>query len=270
MLIVMKIGGKVLRENLPQIADDIKAFMGKGENKIVLVHGGGIEVTSISQKLGVTPKFVVSPEGFRSRYTDKETIEIYNMVMSGKINKHIVSTLQSRGIQSVGLSGADGSLLKAKRKGRIVIVDERNRKRVVDGGFTGKVYEINAQLLTTLINNGYVPVVAPVAISEQFELLNIDGDRAAAQVAGALKADKFVLLTDVEGVMLNGKILQKMKTSEAKEVLPMIGPGMITKIYAAIEALNLGAKETIIISGLIKTPISSAINHENGTVITHE
>jgi acetylglutamate/LysW-gamma-L-alpha-aminoadipate kinase len=270
MLIVTKMGGKVLRENLPQIANDIKALKGNAENKIVLVHGGGIEVTAIAQKLGVTPKFVVSPEGFRSRYTDKETIEIYNMVMSGKINKHIVSTLQSLGIQSVGLSGADGSLLKAKRKDRIIIVDERNRKRVIDGGFTGKVHEVNVQLLTTLINNGYVPVIAPVAISEQFELLNVDGDRAAAQVAGALKADKFVLLTDVEGVMLNGKTLQKINVSEAKETLPKIGPGMITKVYAAIEAINLGVKEAIIVSGFIKTPISSAINHESGTVITHE
>lgn len=269
MLIVMKIGGKVLRENLPQIVDDIKAVMGKAENKIVLVHGGGIEVTNIAQKLGVTPKFVVSPEGFRSRYTDKETIEIYNMVMSGKINKHIVSTLQSRGIQSVGLSGADGSLLKAKRKGRIVIVDERNRKKVVDGGYTGKVEEVNTQLLTILINNGYVPVIAPVAISEQFEPLNVDGDRAAAQTAGALKADKLVLLTDVEGVMLNGKPLQNINTSEAKEILSKIGPGMITKVYAAIEAINLGAKEAIIVSGLIRTPVSSAINHESGTVVTY-
>ncbi|MEM2994847.1 MAG: [LysW]-aminoadipate/[LysW]-glutamate kinase [Candidatus Bathyarchaeia archaeon] len=270
MLVVTKMGGKVLRGNLPQIADDIKAFVSKAENKIVLVHGGGIEVTAIAQKFGVPPKFVVSPEGFRSRYTDKETIEIYNMVMSGKINKHVVSTLQSRGIQSVGLSGADGSLLKAKRKSRIVIVDERNRKKVIDGGFTGKVEEVNTQLLITLINSGYVPVIAPVAISENYELLNVDGDRAAAQVAGALKADKFILLTDVEGVLLNGKPIQKINVSEAKETLPKIGAGMITKVYAAVEALNLGAKEAIIVSGLIKTPISSAINHESGTVITNE
>jgi len=269
MLIVVKVGGKVLQSNLSEVAKDVKDIVCKGEDNVVFVHGGGAEVTLIAQKLGLEQKFVTSPEGFRSRYTDKDTVETYNMVMSGKINKTVVLTFQSLGIPSVGLSGVDGSLLKAKRKEKIIVVDERGRKRVVDAGFSGKICKVETGLLKLLIENGYVPVISPVAIGEKFELLNVDGDRAAANIAGALQADRLILLTDVDGVMLDGKVLERLKLSEVKGILPKIGAGMSTKIHAATEALNLGVKEAIIASGLRKSPISSSIKHESGTVIIH-
>ena len=268
MLIVVKAGGKVLKSNLSEIADDVKNMVCNGGDNIVFVHGGGIEVTLIAEKLGRKQRFMISPKGFRSRYTDKDTAEIYNMVMSGKINKNIVSTFQSRGVLSIGISGVDGLLLKAKRKQRIVIIDERGRKRVADGGFTGKICKVNSELLKIFIENGYVPVVSPVAVGDEFELLNVDSDRAAASIAGALKADRLVFLTDVRGVMLHGKLLEKIKLSETKDIPSKIGVGMSTKVYAAAEAVGLGVEKVIIASGLRTSPISSATKHEDGTVIT--
>lgn len=268
MLIVVKIGGSILQEDVSKIISDIKNALAK--NQLILVHGGGKEVTEIAERLGKEQEFVVSPEGFRSRYTDKDTVEIYTMVMVGKINKQIVLTLQGHGINAVGLSGLDGSLIHAKRKKRIVVVDENGRRRVIDGGYTGTISKINDLLLRLLLDNGYTPVVAPVAMSEEFEPLNVDGDRTAAYIAGTLKADRLILLTDVEGLIRNGKVIPKLSISEVEEILPKIGRGMITKVYAATEALKMGVGEVLISSGLRQLPISSSLNYECGTVISRE
>ena len=267
MLLVIKMGGSILKEGAStELVADLKNLL--KDNQVVLVHGGGVEVTEIAKKLGKEQKFIISPEGFRSRYTDKETIEIYSMVMAGKINKQIVLALQSQGISAVGLSGLDAKILQAERKKRIIEVDEKGRKRVIDGGYTGKINTVNTELLQLLLKNNYVPIVTPIATSEDFEPLNVDGDRTAAIVAGALKADKLVLLTDVPGLMLKGERIPKIGSGEVKEVLSSIGAGMSTKVHAGLEALNNGVNEVLITSGTGKNPISSALNHETGTVIT--
>jgi acetylglutamate/LysW-gamma-L-alpha-aminoadipate kinase len=269
MLLVIKMGGSILKEGASsELVADLKALV--KEHKLVLVHGGGAEVTETAAQLGKEQRFIVSPEGFRSRYTDKETIEIYTMVMAGKINKQIVSALQSQGIAAVGLSGLDGALLKAERKKRLIIVDDRGRKKVIDGGYTGKINEVKVDLLGLLLEKGYVPVVTPIAMSEEFEPLNVDGDRTAAVVAGALKADRLILLTDVEGLLLKGKPVPKITAAEAEGALSSIGKGMSTKVHAALEALNQGVKEVLVTSGVRQQPISSALNHEAGTVMTSE
>ena len=268
MLIIVKIGGSILKEVPSELVSDMKEIL--QQNQIVLVHGGGKGVTSVASKLGKEQQFVVSPTGFRSRYTDKETMKIFTMVMAGKINKQIVSALQRQEIPVIGLSGLDGYLVRAKRKKRLVIVDKRGRKRVIDGGYTGKVIQVNASLLRLLLENGYVPAIAPVAVGEEYEPLNVDADRTAANVAGALKADKLILLTDVEGLTLDGEVVPKLVVSEVEEALPKIGGGMITKVYAAMEAIEQGVCEVVISSGVRKTPISSSLNHESGTVISRE
>src|SRR4030067_142721 len=208
MLIVVKMGGSILKEGASStLVADLKALV--AEHKLVLVHGGGAEVTETAAKLGKQQQFIVSPEGFRSRYTDKETIEIHTMVMAGKLNKQIVLALQSQGIPAVGLSGLDGAILKAERKKKLVAVDERGRKKVIDGGYTGKISEVNVNLIKFLLEKEYVPIVTPIAMSEDFEPLNVDGDRTAAFVAGALKADRLGLLTAGQGLMLKGEPIQK-------------------------------------------------------------
>lgn len=269
MLIVIKMGGSILKKGASsEIVSDLKTLV--KDHKLVLVHGGGAEVTEIATTLGKEQKFIVSPQGFRSRYTDKDTIAIFTMVMAGKINKQIVTALQRQSIPAVGLSGLDGYLLKAERKKRLIIVDERGRKKVIDGGYTGKINKVNVDLLCLLLDNGYVPIVTPIAMSEEFEPLNVDGDRTAAIVAGALKADSLVLLTDVEGLLMREKLVPKITAAEADEALSSIGKGMSTKVHAALEALKQGVNEVLVTSGAKKQPISSALKHKSGTVITNE
>lgn len=269
MLIVIKIGGNVAKEiNSSELIPDLKSLL--QENRIVLVHGGGDEVTEIASKLGKEQKFVTSPEGFRSRYTDRETVEIYTMVIAGKINKQVVLALQSAGIPAFGLSGLDGALIRANRKKKIIVVDEVGRKRVIDGGYSGKISEVDPRPIELILENGFIPVIAPVALGEECEPLNVDADRTAAYVAASLKADKLVLLTDVDGLMLEGKVIPQLNVSDVEKILTKIGPGMITKVYAAMEAVNMGVSEAIIANGLRNSPISSAVRHSCGTVIKSE
>ena len=269
MLLVIKLGGSILKQGAgADLVVDLKEVA--KTNKVVLVHGGGVEVTEVASKLGKEQKFIVSPEGFRSRYTDKETIEIYTMVMAGKINKQIVLALEAQGIAAVGITGLDASILKAERKTKLIAVDERGRKKVMDGGYTGKITGVNSELINLLLEKNYVPIITPIAVSQDFEPLNVDGDRTAAVVAGALKADRLILLTDVKGLMLKGEHVSRIGATEIKEVRSLIGQGMSTKVHAALEALSQGVKEVLVTSGSGKAPITDALDHKVGTVITGE
>jgi acetylglutamate/LysW-gamma-L-alpha-aminoadipate kinase len=266
-MIVIKFGGSVLNELHPSIIEDLRQI--SQNEKVVLVHGGGNEVTNMATKLGKEQKFIVSPSGIRSRFTDKETAEIYTMVMSGKINKIIVKMMVEAGIKAVGISGIDAGILRAIRKAKLTVLNEKGRKMIVEGGYTGKIQAVETPLLNILTENGYLPVVSPIALSENYEFLNVDGDRAAAYIAGNLKADKVIFLTNVNGLHLDDKLVKNLTASQAKEALPKIGFGMEKKILASTEALMLGAKEVIISSGKVSNPITSAIDHEDCTVISN-
>jgi acetylglutamate/LysW-gamma-L-alpha-aminoadipate kinase len=266
-MIVIKFGGSVLNELHPSIIEDLCQI--SQNEKVVLVHGGGNEVTNMATKLGKEQKFIVSPSGIRSRFTDKETAEIYTMVMSGKINKIIVKMMVEAGIKAVGISGIDAGILRAIRKAKLTVLNEKGRKMIIEGGYTGKIQAVETPLLNILTENGYLPVVSPIALSENYEFLNVDGDRAAAYIAGNLKADKVIFLTNVNGLHLDDKLVKNLTASQAKEALPKIGFGMEKKILASTEALMLGAKEVIISSGKVSNPITSAIGHEDCTVISN-
>jgi acetylglutamate/LysW-gamma-L-alpha-aminoadipate kinase len=266
MVLVIKIGDKVMKSVFSEGAlDDLGRI--SLQMPTVLVHGGGNTVTGIAEKLGVEQKFVTSPEGFRSRYTDAETIQVFTMVMAGKINKEIVRRLQSRKIPALGLSGLDGGLIRAERKKRLVVKDERGRRRVIQGGYTGKVTYVDGSLLQTLLGAGYVPVIAPVALGSENDPLNLDGDRTAAYVAGALKADLLLLLTDVEGVTIAGSVIRHFGAAEAKRNMPNLGPGMTTKVYAALEALSMGVGKVKISSGCMENPFTTAMKDQTGTSV---
>ena len=250
----------------PSIVEDIRALRESGK-KLVLVHGGGDQVTEVAEKLGKKQQFISSPEGIKSRYTDKETAEIFTMVMSGLLAKQILQTLEKNGIQSISLTGIDGMLLRAQRKKKLIIMDERGRKIAIDGGFTGKISEVNTPFLEMLLSNGVIPLVSPVAVGDEFELLNVDGDRACSHIAGALKADNAIFLTDREGLILDNMVVENMTTKEAREALPRIGPGMDKKVIAAVEAVEMGATRSVIGSGLKEHPLQGA-QEGRGTVIT--
>jgi acetylglutamate/LysW-gamma-L-alpha-aminoadipate kinase len=234
---------------------------------VALVHGGGDMVTDMAKKLGKEQVFVMSPEGFKSRYTDRETAEIYAMMMAGAINTKIVGTLQSFGINAIGLSGFDAGLIRAERKKRLVVVDEKGRKLAIEGGYTGKVTSVNSALLELVMKEGLTPVVSPLAMGMEYEPLNIDGDRTTANVAKAIKADVVIYLTDVEGVLQDGKVIRKIGALEVDGLLEKIGPGMSTKIHAAVEAIKGGVGRAIITSGFADKPLTSALEGNKGTVI---
>jgi len=267
-MITIKIGGSVVDNLHPSTILDIKKVV--ESEGVILVHGGGKEVTKVCKQLGKEPKFVTSPSGIKSRYTDKETAEIFTMVMAGRINKAIVQMLQKNGINAIGLSGVDGKIIQAERKKKLLIINEKGRKQAIDGGYTGKIKEINSNLIKSLLDQGLTPVISPIAISEESEFLNVDGDRAAAYVAGKVGTDKVLFITDVDGLLMDDKLVTKLTLAEAKEIRPKIGPGMEKKILASTEALDMGVKEALIANGQKENPISSAISHDNCTVIQNE
>ncbi len=263
--IVCKIGGSVIDGVDPSIIEDIKVIRASGRG-LILVHGGGDQVTEVAEKLGKQQKFVTSPEGIKSRYTDRETSEIFTMVMSGLLAKQISQTLEKNGVDCISLTGLDGALLRADRKKKLIIIDERGRKVAIDGGYTGKINQVNTRLLELLIASGLVPIVSPIAVGEEWELLNVDGDRACSHIAGAMKADAAVFLTDTDGLILDGGVVARLDSGKAREALPRIGSGMDKKVLAAAEAVEMGTKRSIISSGKKEHPLQNALDG-NGTVI---
>jgi len=264
--LVVKVGGRVLKSGVESVLRDLVELWRAGE-KIILVHGGGDIVTEYSRRMGVEPKFVISPGGVRSRYTSLEELEVYVMVMAGKVNKEIVAKLNAMKCRAIGISGADGPTIVAERKKRIIVVDERGRKRVIEGGYTGRIVRVETQLLNQLLSNNYLAVVAPIAIDDEGTLLNVDGDQAALKIATSMKAGKVVILTDVEGLMVDGELIKEIKVGEARELIPRIGPGMNRKIIEAVEAVEAGVGEVIIASGLHENPVTRALANQ-GTRIT--
>ncbi len=264
MRVVVKIGGRALDSNLERIVESIARH--SRSHELFIVHGGGDKVTRYSLKMGVEPRFVVSPSGVRSRYTSLEELEVYVMVMAGKINKEIVAKLYEKGVKAVGLTGADGELLVAERKKRIIIVDERGRKRVIEGGYTGRIIRVNKSLIEKLAEMGYTIVIAPIAVSVEGELLNVDGDQAACSVAGALKSDYLVMLTDVEGLILNGELIRKLRVNEVDDAASKAGFGMNRKLLMIKKALEEGVGKAVIASGLTRDPVGEALAGK-GTVI---
>jgi len=138
---------------------------------------------------------------------------------------------------------------------------------IIDGGYTGKVSNIDTRLIDILLNNGYLPVISPIALGDDYEFLNIDGDRAAASVAGALESATVIFITNVSGLIMEEKLVNYLTLDEAKKLLPKIGPGMEKKVLASTEALTLGVKKSVIASGSVKNPLLSALSHNNCTVI---
>ncbi|MCS7111325.1 MAG: [LysW]-aminoadipate/[LysW]-glutamate kinase [Ignisphaera sp.] len=265
MTIIVKVGGRVLNNNIDSIVEDA-VNLSKDRN-VVLVHGGGDIVSEFCKKLGVEPKFVISPEGIRSRYTDERELEVYVMVMAGRINKSIVSKFKSLGCRAVGITGADGPTLLAERKKRIVVVDERGRKRVIDGGYTGRIISVNTELINILLEKKYVVIIAPIAVDDEGVLLNVDGDQAAYAIASALKVESLVILTDVDGVIIDNNIVREIRTSEISEIVKRIGPGMNRKVLMAEKALENGVGRIVIASGNISSPITNALRGGGTSIV---
>ncbi len=269
VLIIIKIGGKLISEadNLSEVINDIKEL--SIDNEIVLVHGGGPQINQLLDKVGKEVVMIKSVSGFLSRFTDKETVELATMVMAGSLNKYLVGKLQELGLNAVGLSGLDGKIVHAIRKDKLKVIDEKTGKKIIiRGDYSGKIESVDDELLEILLKNKFIPIISSIAMSEEFEALNVDGDRMALNIGSKMKADKLILVTDVKGLIINEKIIKEIGKSEIDDLMKEAGGGMKKKLFASKEALNMGLKEVIICSGLVKNPIINAIKGESGTSIS--
>lgn len=249
--VVIKYGGHaMINEELKRcVIQDVVLMRFVGLNPVI-VHGGGPDITRLLDRLGKRSEFIQG-----QRVTDRETMEVVEMVLVGKVNKDIVAQINRYGAKAVGLSGKDGTLISAHRK-RLRQVGADDGAGVIDLGFVGEIDRINPGLLQTVISQGYVPVVAPVGVGSEGESYNINADYVAGALAVALHADKMVLLTDVEGVMSasgggDGSLLSKVTAGEAMDLISrgVIAGGMIPKVECCLEALNGGVSRTHIIDG---------------------
>jgi len=246
---VIKYGGaaQVKEELKESFAKDIVMLNFIGI-RTAIVHGGGPKISAMMEKMGKKPKFVQG-----QRVTDEETMDIVEMVLGGLVNKEIVSLINSHGGKAVGLSGKDGGLIKAKKK-LIKNSDRTGVEEIIDLGLVGEVTDIDPQILISLKNEGFIPVVSPVGVGLKGETLNINADYVAAAVAAALKAEKLILLTDVPGILdKNEKIISTLKRPQIKKLVEngTITGGMLPKVQACLKALEGGVAKTHIIDGRI-------------------
>ncbi len=266
-MIVVKLGGTE-GVDFSAICADVATLLTQGR-QLVLVHGGSAEATALGEALGTPPRFITSPSGYTSRYTDRKTLEIFSMAVNGKVNTLLVEQLQSLGVNAFGLSGLDGRLMQATRKEAIQSVENGKRKMIRDD-YTGKIERVEAGLLHSLLAAGCLPVIAPLAVSQSGEALNVDADRAAAMVAAALKAETLLLLTAVPGLLRNFpdefSLIGSLPQSQLPAALEIAQGRMKKKILGAEEALQGGVGRVIIADGRVQNPISNGL-HGHGTVI---
>ena len=239
-LVVIKYGGNaMINENLKQqVMEDIVLLHLIGV-KVVLVHGGGPEINELMAKLGKKAEFV---NGLR--VTDKETVDIVQMVLAGKVNKSLVNLLETKGGKAMGISGMDGRLIEADFK------DEKL-------GYVGNIVKINKEPVVDLLEKGYIPVISTVGCDKKGNSFNINGDTAAAHIAGALGAERLIMMTDIAGILKDkddpSTLITKITVSEAKKLYEegVISGGMIPKVQCCIDAIHLGVKKVIILDGRV-------------------
>jgi acetylglutamate kinase len=261
--VVIKYGGAAMKDcDLKQkVMQDIVLMKYVGMHPIV-VHGGGPDINKMLERLNIATSFI---DGLR--VTDQETMEVVEMVLGGKVNKEIVSGLNASGGKAIGISGKDGGLIEAQP------IDDSGRM-----GFVGEVSQINPQIIETLIENGYIPVIAPIGMDQQQQSYNINADLVAAAIAVAMKADKLVLLTDVPGLLQdpqrNESLISILKLSEVPAYIDdgTIAGGMIPKVQCCVEAVLAGVGRTHIIDGRVPHSILLEIFTDEGvgTMVVNE
>ena len=252
-IVVIKHGGNAMinQQLKEQVMEDIALLWLIGV-KVVLVHGGGPEINETMQKLGKKAQFV---DGLR--VTDKETVDIVQMVLAGKVNKTLVNLLQMKGGHAVGLSGIDGGIIEAKMKNEAL-------------GYVGEITKIRTQPINDLLEKNYIPVISTVASDRQGNTYNINGDTAAAFIAGALGAERLIMMTDIAGILLDkddpSTLIPHITVSEAEKLYEnkVISGGMIPKVDCCIEALNHGVNNVIIMDGRIPHSILMELLTDEG------
>ena len=252
-IVVIKYGGNAMinEELKQQVMEDICLLWLIGV-KVVLIHGGGPEISETMKKLGKKSEFV---NGLR--VTDKETVDIVQMVLAGKVNKTLVNLLQMKGGHAVGLSGIDGGILEAAMKDETL-------------GYVGEITKIRTRPIADLLEKNYIPVVSTIASDRQGNTFNINGDTAAASIAGALGAERLIMMTDIAGILRDkedpSSLIPTVTVSEAKQLFAegVISGGMIPKVDCCIEAIEKGVKHVVIMDGRVPHSILMELLTDEG------
>ena len=257
--VVVKYGGNaMINEQLKQqVMEDIVLLWLIGV-KVVLIHGGGPEISDLMNKLGKKSEFI---DGLR--VTDRETVDIAQMVLAGKVNKTLVNLLEMKGGKAIGLSGIDGSLIEAEFK------DEKL-------GYVGEITKVNIQTVSDILEKGYIPVISTLGCDRSGNIFNINGDIAAAHIAGALKAKRLIMMTDVPGVLQDkddpDSLIPEITIAEAKELYDegIISGGMIPKVECCVGAIEKGVHKVVIMDGRVPHSIIMELltNEGAGTLVT--
>lgn len=271
MAVVVKIGGARAVDPAGALAD-VASLVADGRD-VVLTHGGSTAVDQTLEDLGEQPTYVETPGGVVGRFTDARTMDVFKMVMPGKLNTDLVEALQNLEVNALGLAGTDGRLIEGKRKSAVRVLED-GKKKIKRGDHSGTIESVNGGLLETLLDAGYVPVVSLPILGREpqggYTAVNADADRAAAAVAGAIGAD-LVLLTDVSGVYADPEDeatrIDRADTPEALAAIDAAAEGFMTrKVMAAKEALERGASSVVIADANTNDPISSALAGEGTTI----
>jgi len=261
--VVIKYGGNAMpSEQLKEgFAQDIVMLKYTGINPVI-VHGGGPQIGKTLDALGIPSQFV---DG--QRVTNKDMIDVVEMVLGGKVNKEIVSLINRHGGNAVGISGKDGDLIHAKKHKRVKHSPETDRPEIIDMGLVGEITKINPRILEVLDQNEFIPVIAPIGKGVNGETLNINADFVASSIASALHAEKLVLMTDTEGVQRkNGNLISELTRKEANKLVKSgtIRNGMVPKVTCCLDSLKSGVSKTHIIDGRIKHALLLELFTEEG------
>ena len=267
-IVVVKYGGHAMGEEAMarDFARDIVLLEQTAINPVV-VHGGGPQIAAMLKKLGIKSEFAAG-----LRITDAATIEIVEMVLAGSINKQIVGSINAAGGKAVGLCGKDGNMVQAKKVTRTVVDPDSNIEKIVDLGFVGEPDKIDTTMLDQIIGRELIPVLAPVATSVEGGTFNVNADTFAGAIAGALKAKRLLLLTDVPGVLdKSKKLIPQLSVSDARRLIAdgTISGGMIPKVETCIYALDQGVEGVVIMDGKVPHAVLLELltDHGVGTLV---
>jgi acetylglutamate kinase len=251
-IFVIKLSGKVTedQDRLNSLAEEITLCQQVGI-RLAVIHGGGKQLTTVAERLGITQRIVNG-----RRVTDAETLEVAKMVFAGQINMDILSALRRAGAETVGLSGLDGNIIHARRREiQNVLNQETGQVEIVDFGHVGDIVDINIRLIQLLLDHSYIPVISSLGADEQGNIYNINADTIAAEIAVHLKAEKLVLLTDVDGILLDrtdpSSRISRLSVEEAERLVQdrIILSGMLPKISAITRLIRRGVRSAHIING---------------------
>jgi len=267
-IVVIKYGGNAMADIalVESFCNDI-VFLKQSGLKPVIVHGGGPQIGSMLERLGIKTKFESG-----MRITDESTLEVVEMVLAGRINKNIASKINSAGGKAVGISGKDGSMIIAEKLTNQKNDTESNIEKIIDLGYVGFPKKINNEIIETLINDDFIPIIAPLGIGLDGKTYNINADTAAGAIASSLKSKRLLILTDVEGVMDSEKnLIEEINEEKIKEMIDSgeVSGGMIPKLNTCLDSTSSGVEAAVIVDGRVKHAVLLELftDHGAGTLV---